>query len=158
MKAHTMKNRKQILFRILPALLAMFVAHNTLSAAAPAIERDIVIYGGSSAGIAAAVQAKRMGKSVVIVEAGDRIGGLTTGGLGQTDIGNTQAIGGISLEFYRINGFVIKELIEKFLSRFCININAGIRIFVNVGDFTVYKDWHSSDKSIKFAQVQYVII
>ncbi|MDR1011095.1 MAG: FAD-dependent oxidoreductase [Opitutaceae bacterium] len=64
------------------------------------IERDIVIYGASAAGIAAAVQAARMGKSAVIVEPGDRIGGLTTGGLGQTDIGNKQAIGGISLEFY----------------------------------------------------------
>jgi len=61
---------------------------------------DIVIYGGTSAGIAAAIQAKRMGKSVIIVEPSSRIGGLTTGGLGQTDIGNKAAIGGISREFY----------------------------------------------------------
>ena len=46
---------------------------------------DVVIYGGTSAGIAAAVQVKRMGGSVVVVEPGRRIGGLTTGGLGQTD-------------------------------------------------------------------------
>jgi hypothetical protein len=65
------------------------------------VERDIVIYGATSAGIAAAVQAVRMGKSVVVVEPGNRIGGLTTGGLGQTDIGNKRAIGGISLEFYK---------------------------------------------------------
>ena len=61
---------------------------------------DIVIYGGTSAGIAAAIQAKRMGKSVILIEPSARIGGLTTGGLGQTDIGNKQAIGGISREFY----------------------------------------------------------
>ena len=62
---------------------------------------DVVIYGGTSAGIAAAIQVKRMGRSVVVIEPGTRIGGLTTGGLGQTDIGNKAAIGGVSREFYR---------------------------------------------------------
>jgi len=62
---------------------------------------DLVIYGGSSAAIAAAVQAKKMGRSVVVIESSDRIGGLTTGGLGQTDIGNKHVIGGISRDFYR---------------------------------------------------------
>ncbi len=62
---------------------------------------DIVIYGGTSAGISAAIQSSRMGKSVVLIEPSKRIGGLTTGGLGQTDIGNKQAIGGISREFYQ---------------------------------------------------------
>ncbi len=64
-------------------------------------EYDIVIYGGTSAGIAAAIQSSRMGKSVLVIEPSSRIGGLTTGGLGQTDIGNKQAIGGISREFYQ---------------------------------------------------------
>jgi hypothetical protein len=62
---------------------------------------DLVIYGGSSAAVAAAVQAKKMGRSVVVIEPTDRIGGLTTGGLGQTDIGNKMVIGGISRDFYR---------------------------------------------------------
>ncbi len=62
---------------------------------------DVVIYGGTSAGIAAAVQVKRMGGSVVVIEPDRRIGGLTTGGLGQTDIGNKAAIGGIAREFYQ---------------------------------------------------------
>jgi hypothetical protein len=57
---------------------------------------DVVIYGGTSAGIAAAIQSSRMGKTVVLIEPTSRIGGLTTGGLGATDIGNKQAIGGIS--------------------------------------------------------------
>src|SRR5690606_15970892 len=48
-----------------------------------------------------AIQASRMGKSVVIVEPTHRLGGLTTGGLGQTDIGNKFVIGGISREFYQ---------------------------------------------------------
>ncbi|HWL09167.1 MAG TPA: FAD-dependent oxidoreductase [Planctomicrobium sp.] len=62
---------------------------------------DVVVYGGTSAGIMAAVQAQRMGKTVIVLEPGDRIGGLTTGGLGATDIGNKAAIGGLAREFYR---------------------------------------------------------
>ena len=62
---------------------------------------DIIIYGSSPAAIAAALQAKRMGRSAIIVSPETRIGGLTTGGLGQTDIGNKSAFGGIALEFYR---------------------------------------------------------
>jgi hypothetical protein len=81
---------------VLSALAALFV----LPAAAETIEADIVIFGGTSAGIAAAVQAKRMGKSVVIAEWTKHLGGLTTGGLGATDIGNKAAIGGIAREFY----------------------------------------------------------
>lgn len=67
----------------------------------PVHEADLVIYGGTSGGIAAAVQGVRMGLSVVIIEPTDRVGGLTTGGLGQTDIGNKHVIGGISREFYQ---------------------------------------------------------
>ncbi|RAV05138.1 FAD-dependent oxidoreductase [Paenibacillus sp. YN15] len=62
---------------------------------------DIVIYGGTAAGIMAAVQANIMGKSAVVIEPSRRIGGLTTGGLGDTDVGMKEAIGGLSLEFYR---------------------------------------------------------
>ena len=62
---------------------------------------DLVIYGGTSSGIAAAVQASRMGKSVVVINPTNHIGGLTTGGLGQTDLGNKMVIGGISREFYQ---------------------------------------------------------
>ncbi|MGC9327134.1 MAG: FAD-dependent oxidoreductase [Candidatus Hinthialibacter sp.] len=64
-------------------------------------EYDIVIYGGTSAGVATAVQASRMGKTSVILEPGSHLGGLTSGGLGATDIGNKGAIGGVSREFYR---------------------------------------------------------
>jgi len=64
------------------------------------VQSDICVFGATSGGIAAAVQASRMGHSVVIVEQGFHIGGLTTGGLGATDIGNKAAIGGISREFY----------------------------------------------------------
>ena len=62
---------------------------------------DVIIYGGTSAGVSAAIQTARLGKSVVLIEPTNRLGGLTTSGLGQTDIGNKQVIGGIAREFYR---------------------------------------------------------
>ncbi|MBM4000364.1 MAG: FAD-dependent oxidoreductase [Planctomycetes bacterium] len=65
------------------------------------VEVDIVVYGGTSGGIAAAIQARRMGKSCLLIEPGHHLGGLTSGGLGATDIGNKKAIGGIAREFYR---------------------------------------------------------
>lgn len=64
-------------------------------------EYDVVIYGGTSAGIVAGIQALQMGRTVIVIEPSKREGGLTTGGLGQTDIGNKRVIGGLSFEFYR---------------------------------------------------------
>lgn len=62
---------------------------------------DVLVYGGTSAGIVAAIQAKREHKSVALIEPSNHLGGMTTGGLGATDIGNKAIIGGMSREFYR---------------------------------------------------------
>ena len=62
---------------------------------------DVVIYGGTSAGVVAAVQTARMGKSVVVIAPGRHLGGLSSSGLGWTDSGNKAVIGGIAREFYR---------------------------------------------------------
>ncbi|KAA9036561.1 FAD-dependent oxidoreductase [Ginsengibacter hankyongi] len=62
---------------------------------------DIVVYGATSGGVIAAYTAKKEGKSVLLIEPGKHVGGLTTGGLGYTDIGNKYAITGISRDFYR---------------------------------------------------------
>jgi len=62
---------------------------------------DVVIYGGTSGGVSAAIQTRRMGKSVVLIEPGQHLGGLTVSGLGATDSGNKAVIGGISREFYQ---------------------------------------------------------
>ena len=67
---------------------------------AHADEYDVVVYGGTSAAITAAVQVKKMGKSVVVVSPDKHLGGLASGGLGFTDSGNVNAIGGLSREFY----------------------------------------------------------
>lgn len=62
---------------------------------------DLCVYGGTSGGVSAAVQAARDGRTVVLVAPETHLGGLTTGGLTNTDIGNKAAIGGLSREFYR---------------------------------------------------------
>ena len=73
----------------------------TPAAGAATLKADVIVYGGTSSGIAAAVQTTRMGKSVIVLEPGTHLGGLTTGGLGWTDIGNKQVIGGVAREFYQ---------------------------------------------------------
>src|SRR5262245_991634 len=82
---------------LLVPLLAAFV---NPAATGPA-EYDVVVYGGTSAGVVAAVQAARMGKSVGLVEPGKHLGGLSSGGLGWTDSGNKEVIGGIARELYQ---------------------------------------------------------
>ena len=77
----------------LPTLL---LASLGLSAA----EYDVVVYGGTSAGVIAAVQAKKMGKTVVVVGPDKHLGGLSSGGLGFTDTGDKRVIGGLSRDFY----------------------------------------------------------
>jgi len=71
-----------------------------LSLPLSAATHDIVIYGGTSAAVTAAVQAKQMGKSVVIVCPDKHLGGLSSGGLGWTDSGKKHVIGGLSRDFY----------------------------------------------------------
>ncbi len=71
------------------------------SAAQAPLSVDICVYGGTSAGVIAAYTAKKMGKTVLLVEPGRHLGGLSSGGLGFTDIGNKYAISGLALDFYR---------------------------------------------------------
>lgn len=67
----------------------------------PAIEVDVLVYGATSGGVIAAYTAKTYGKSVLLVEPGRHLGGMSSGGLGQTDIGNKYAVTGLALDFYR---------------------------------------------------------
>ncbi|MBI5802924.1 MAG: FAD-dependent oxidoreductase [Verrucomicrobia bacterium] len=80
--------------------LVLSLAVSSVTVQAQVVEADLCIFGGTSGGIAAAVQAARMGKSAVLVNPTKYLGGLTTGGLGATDIGNKAAIGGISRDYY----------------------------------------------------------
>ena len=77
------------------------VLSRTVARQAVARRADVVIYGGTSAAVMAAVQVKKMGKSVIIVSPDKHLGGLSSGGLGFTDTGNKEVIGGLSREFYQ---------------------------------------------------------
>ena len=64
------------------------------------VEADIVVYGATATGLAAAIQSARMGHKAVVVEASDHVGGMTTGGLSSSDVGKAWSIGGVASEFY----------------------------------------------------------
>lgn len=87
--------------RAITLLIVLGCLSPWLSPAAEIIQSDVCIYGGTAAGVAAAVETARSGKTAVIAEFGGHLGGMSSGGLSQTDIGNKGAIGGIAREFYQ---------------------------------------------------------
>lgn len=91
-------------------VLSLFIC--CISASAQKIY-DVVVYGGTSAGVVAAVQVAKQGKTVILIEPETRLGGLTTGGLGDTDAGNEKAIGGLSRNFYKAVGVKYGENAER---------------------------------------------
>ena len=101
--------------RVLVVLLGLT---STLASAQRADSADVVVYGGSASGVVAAVQAARMGKSVIVIEPGKHLGGLTSGGLSMTDTGTKGTIGGVSREFYeRIYRHYTQPSAWKFTTR-----------------------------------------
>src|SRR5256885_17088516 len=82
------------------ALFVLSLASASARSAAQA-EFDVVVYGGTSGGVTSAVQAARMGKRVALVVPGRHLGGVTSGGLGWTDMGRPEIVGGIAREFYQ---------------------------------------------------------
>ncbi len=84
--------------KFLSIIVFVFISLQSLA------QYDVCIYGGTSAGVIAAYTIAKMGKKVILVEPGKHLGGLTSGGLGYTDIGNKYAITGLSRDFYRRMG------------------------------------------------------
>jgi len=128
---------KKLLF-----LLVFSIASTSFSGAQTApITVDICVYGGSSAGVIAAYTAKKMGKSVILIEPGQHLGGLTSGGLGYTDIGNKYAISGISRDYYRRIGkhygkfeqwifepHVAEDLFKEYIKQANVNVLYNYRL------------------------------
>ena len=81
--------------------LSLFSYASLIISGQTKLSYDVCVYGGTSAGVIAAYSAAKMGKKVILVESGKHLGGLTSGGLGYTDIGNKYAIRGLALDFYR---------------------------------------------------------
>ena len=80
---------------------AVFFSMLVTCAPSAAAEFDVCVYGATSAGVMAAIQSARSGKSVILLEPGSHVGGLTSSGLGFTDSGDKAAVGGLAREFYR---------------------------------------------------------
>lgn len=90
---------KQASFPLLIAFLLLTVCHSCRDARL--YKADIIVYGGTSAAVTTAVQAARMGKTAIIVSPDKHLGGLSSSGLGYTDTGNKEVIGGMAREFYQ---------------------------------------------------------
>lgn len=72
----------------------------TANAKSKILQADVVVYGDAAGGVTAAVQAARMGKKVILVSQFGHLGGMSSSGLGFSDIGNPAILGGLSREFY----------------------------------------------------------
>ena len=90
-----------IIILLLLILLLMLMGCNS-NKYGDGFRADIIVYGGTSAAVTAAVQSANMGKSVIIVSPDKHIGGLTSSGLGFTDTGNKEVIGGLARKFYQL--------------------------------------------------------
>jgi len=89
-------------------LLSLFITFILLSGAScstgneTVTKADIIVYGGTSAAVTAALQAAEMGRSVVLVSPDKHLGGMSSSGLGFTDTGNKEVIGGLARRFYQL--------------------------------------------------------
>ena len=90
------RNMKKLLLPLILSSLVLFSCQKTNRK-----DYDIIVYGGTSAGVIAAYSARLEGKNVLLIEPGQHLGGLSSGGLGQTDIGNKYAVTGLARNFYR---------------------------------------------------------
>lgn len=88
-------------FILIQLLLAAIGINSTFAQRPAQPGYDICIYGGTSAGVIAAYTAAKLGKQVLLIEPGRNLGGMSSGGLGFTDIGNKYAISGLATDFYR---------------------------------------------------------
>jgi hypothetical protein len=83
----------------MPATFAtLIVALATAADAAP----DVLVYGGTPSGILAAIAAVGEGSTAVLINPTPHLGGMVTGGLGETDKGNPAAIGGLAQRFFQL--------------------------------------------------------
>jgi len=131
-------NNKHIIILLLVSVL---FAGNASGQKTKKHNYDICIYGGTSAGVIAAYTAAKLGKKVILIEPGRNLGGMSSGGLGLTDIGNKYAISGLALDFYRRIGqhygkfeqwifepHVAEDLFRDYIKRADIEVIYGNRI------------------------------
>jgi len=97
----TYQTKEHLLQVICFSLIFMLAFSSCKSSKEEFPEYDIIVYGGTSAGVMSAYTGKMMGKKVLLIEPGKHLGGLSSSGLGETDIGNKYTVTGLSRDFYR---------------------------------------------------------
>src|SRR5688572_17735024 len=90
----------RLLTVLIPCLVPLLILPMQIRAASIQSAADVVVYGGTASGVIAAVAAAREGSSVVLLEPGNHLGGMVSGGLGATDAGRSETIGGVAGEFF----------------------------------------------------------
>ncbi len=93
---------KKIFSLISIAILVLSTVNCSRKDAGETFRADVIVYGGTSAAVTTAVQVHRMGLSVIIVSPDKHLGGMSSSGLGFTDTGNKEVIGGLAREFYQL--------------------------------------------------------
>ncbi len=93
---------RKSLYLILIITFGLVGIHCQNESTGKVFKADVIVYGGTSSAVSAAVQVIRMGRSVIIVSPDKHLGGLSSSGLGFTDTGNKAVIGGLAREFYQL--------------------------------------------------------
>lgn len=93
---------KKIFSLISIVILVLSTVNCSRKDAVGTFRADVIVYGGTSAAVTTAVQVHRMGLSVIIVSPDKHLGGMSSSGLGFTDTGNKEVIGGLAREFYQL--------------------------------------------------------
>jgi hypothetical protein len=91
---------KSLLYFLLTALILSVGCRS--ESGSDTYKADVIVYGGTSSAVTAAVQVSVMGRSVIIVSPDMHLGGLSSSGLGFTDTGNKEVIGGLARQFYQL--------------------------------------------------------
>jgi hypothetical protein len=93
---------KRVLFILVLLTLTIALNNCTNKPSAEIFKADVIVFGGTSAAVTAAAQVSRMGRTVILVSPDKHLGGLSSSGLGFTDTGNKEVIGGLAREFYQL--------------------------------------------------------
>ncbi len=121
-----------------PLFLLAWSAFTSVLCAQTPVTHDVVVYGDSAAAVAAAIQAKRQGLDVVLVNSTDFLGGMTCSGLSASDIFHRDAVGGVARELYgRIGQHYGKAYVDYFEPHVAqaamdgMVKDAGVKVFLN---------------------------
>jgi flavin-dependent dehydrogenase len=119
---------------------------------------DLVVYGATSGGVIAAYTAKMYGLSVLLVEPGRHLGGMSSGGLGATDTyGKENVITGLAREFYyRVGQYYGKD---KPLYRFEPKVaELTFNQYVNEANLDVFYSRRVQAVRVRQGRIQQIVL